>query len=764
MADVTIDAAISTATSRGMRSRVWVSADVGYQFYIDSGGTFVYSKTTDGGATWGAAVTIESATTNLAFDVWYDQWTPGSSGTLIHLAYFDSTADDMYYRSLDTTGSPTDSLGTRRVVFAGATAAASMSTVCSITKARSGNLYIAFEIDAGVERGFYRSTDSGVNWTSRTNGVLTGGNQWALLFPATGTGDDQDVFALRANGTTNNVTLDFYDDSANAWTLGSTLVGSIVDNTTDGTGQFLMSASIRHSDGHIIASILSERDSATGDHRVFDCTDHDTFSELTAIATNIDDHYNSQVFIDQSTDDIYVAYQGKRDGSEVIGLTARVYYVKSTDGGSTWSAGDTAYEQGTADESIHQLWSGLMGARFDVAWRSDSTVLKSNKVNSVTFSASGDVTATVTGASSAAQAGTVTVTGDALTTLTGASSAAQAGTVTATTAVDVTVVLTGVSSAGAAGDAASTGGATADTTGVQSAAQVGTLDVQGSATADLTGVSSASAAGDLTVLTGSDATVDLVGVAASSEAGTVAIVIDVAADTTGVASQAQAGTVTITGDANVELVGVSSAAAAGTVAASEASDATASVSGVASQAQAGTVQVAVDATAVTQGVSSQAQAGTVTAAADATADLTGVSAQTAAGGVVAFDADASVTLVGVSASSEAGTVTAFGPDVTVVLVGVSASADAGQIVGVGDQASTTQPTSGSGVVMPVRRRRTKSFIGTPDQPVRPRKEKPKREDVVAILRGVAARGFAGAPLVVIDESMRRRGIAAALLA
>lgn len=43
-----------------------------------------------------------------------------------------------------------------------------------------------------------------------------------------------------------------------------------------------------------------------------------------------DDYWYPQVFIDQLTDDIYVVYNGKRDGSQTLGTATTVNYVKST--------------------------------------------------------------------------------------------------------------------------------------------------------------------------------------------------------------------------------------------------------------------------------------------------------------------------------------------------------------------------------------------------------------------------------------------------
>jgi hypothetical protein len=386
MADVAV-VSISTSTPRGQRSLVFTTADVGYQFYITTGGGFSYKKTTDGGATWSAAVPIGTAPSCIGFDVWFDQWTPGDTGTLIHTWFFDTTVDDVLYRTLDTNG---DTLGTQRVVFAGATAVAGIGVFVSGTKAVGGNLYCAFDIDAGAELGFYRSTDGGVNWASRDATLVEATGDWARLFPAN-VADPQDIWALYFDADANALTLKEHDDSAGTTSESATIV-TIVENTTDLTGQYPFSASLRHSDGHLIIDAVTERDTATSDHRVFDVNGTGSIVEKTAITTNIDDHYYTAVFIDQTTDDIYVTYVGKRDGTEVLGSTVKAYYTKSTDGGTTWTTGDTAYMEAAAG-NVQQTWTPLMGPRFYVTWRQASTLLQGNAVNSVTFTAG--VTGTV---------------------------------------------------------------------------------------------------------------------------------------------------------------------------------------------------------------------------------------------------------------------------------------------------------------------------------------------------------------------------------
>jgi hypothetical protein len=383
MADVSIDAAILADTARGLRSVVFTTASIGYFFYIDSTGTFVYSKTTDGGATWGAAVAISAQTTDIAFDVWFDKWTPGDSGTLIHTWCFDTGVDDLRYRTLDTA---TDTLGTLRVVNAAASALAGRSAFISGTKCASGRLYCAANIDGGTEDFLFTSNDAGVTWGTNLSTTFHVGTDQCLLFPAMNAGSNDDIVAIFQNSAGNILQLKTWIFRDAGPSAGGTM-NTLVINTTDLTGQNLFSASIRHSDGHIIVVSCSERDSATGDMQVYDCNvtysggPIFTSTAKTAITTNIDDCYYPAVFIDQNTNDIYVAYQGKRDGSEVLGTTTKTYYTKSTDGGTTWSAGDTAYQEGATSANF-QTWAPISGPLFYVGWRVGTTLV-GNKVNAV---------------------------------------------------------------------------------------------------------------------------------------------------------------------------------------------------------------------------------------------------------------------------------------------------------------------------------------------------------------------------------------------
>lgn len=373
MADVSIDAAIVDATARGMRSVVFTTASVGYWFFVDGDGDFSYVKTTDGGATWGVAVQIGPNDTDLSYDVWYDQWTPGdTTGTKIHMAWFGSTADDALYRSLDTNG---DTLGTQTTVFVGATAVSGAGNCISITKARDGKLYCAFDLDAGAERGLHRSTDGGATWSADLDDTFVEDTRDRfLLFPASNTGDNADIWCVYQDASANGLTLKMWDSSAAAASESATIqthIESVEGLPNESVG---FSASIRHSDGHLILAAVSERDTATADHQVWDINGTGSITALTAITTDIDDHYYPAVFIDQNTNDIYVAFNGLRDGSETLTTSTKVYYTKSTDDGTTWSAGSTAYMENAAG-AVFQVWAPLMGPRFYVGWKIGTTLL-----------------------------------------------------------------------------------------------------------------------------------------------------------------------------------------------------------------------------------------------------------------------------------------------------------------------------------------------------------------------------------------------------
>src|SRR3990167_11274683 len=268
MADVTIEASMDAPTARGMRAVVFVSATIGYCFFIDSDADFFYLKTTDGGASWTGATEIDTdpTTTVAAFDVWYDQWTPGDSGTLIHIWWGEAGLDDVNYVSLDTAD---DSLGTQVIAFAGNTLLAGRGVFVSGTKTRSGYLYCAYDIDAGAEKGLSRSTDGGATWGPLSTTFVEATIDQCLLFPASNTGDDNDCWAVYHDASADALTLKMWDSSAASATESATIV-ALIEGVTNLVHQYGFSGTVRHSDGHLLVATVSNYDTATADHQVWD--------------------------------------------------------------------------------------------------------------------------------------------------------------------------------------------------------------------------------------------------------------------------------------------------------------------------------------------------------------------------------------------------------------------------------------------------------------------------------------------------------------
>src|SRR3972149_1757014 len=241
-------------------------------------------KTTNGGLTWSAATDIFTGTVE-AFDVWYDQWTPGDTGRIIHIWYIQGgTGDDILYTRLNTV----DDVQTDITVVSLTSTVAGRGQFISGTKARGGNLYCAFDIDAGAETGMYRSVDNGATWTSRTSPVEATIDQ-CKLFPAN-VADANDIWLLYQDASTDELTLKAYDAAG------------------------------------------------ASDLKVYDINGTGSLTALTDIATNVQDIYYPSVFLNQNQPDwIYVAHIGVTGGTSTLGTSVPVVYSLSKNRGLTWT-------------------------------------------------------------------------------------------------------------------------------------------------------------------------------------------------------------------------------------------------------------------------------------------------------------------------------------------------------------------------------------------------------------------------------------------
>lgn len=301
-----------------------------YAFMSFSNNQAAYVKSVDNGLSWSPRTFVGGIGAVGGWSIWYDKWTPGDTGTLIHIWTIDSTTDDVHYQTLDTAD---DSLSSVVVVHTGTTFLD--GGFLSGCKAVNGYLYVAFDGNGGAETGFYRSTDAGVNWTSRDNSINEGGaGDLYQLVTAPNAADDADIQAVFWDASADALSLKEYDDSANTWAETS-ISGSMVE-VAKATASPQFSCAIRESDGHLIVVAWNEYNTTTADLLCWDINGGASITAKTTIHTNVQFCILAHLYVDQDSDALAVTYIGSGAGTD--GTTKGVYCKRSTDGGTTWGS------------------------------------------------------------------------------------------------------------------------------------------------------------------------------------------------------------------------------------------------------------------------------------------------------------------------------------------------------------------------------------------------------------------------------------------
>jgi len=365
MADTQIEATAYSFTNERMNPRglVWSSPTNGYIFYINSLLDLVYRKTTDGGMSWSSTNAVSGSVSCLRFAIWYDKWTSGDTGDVIHICWMEDGDDDAHYNSFSVSD---DTLDGEVIVASGSTTdggATWVNNVISITKSRGGNIYVGGWLDNDGENFFARATDSpATSFTGKTS--MADGNEVDKIMLLPGNeADSNDIWCLYQDVSGNQMTLKVYDDTADTWAETSA-IDAIIENAS----WWGWDCTTRHSDG---ASLLAmwESHQATGTPDPA-CAFHElansgSFTKLTDV--HADDNIYSVVgmMINQQNDDIYVAYNTATSVTPIV-------YKKSVDGGSTW--GDQTAMSETSDD--HRLVMGGTsvddaGGRWQPCWYND---------------------------------------------------------------------------------------------------------------------------------------------------------------------------------------------------------------------------------------------------------------------------------------------------------------------------------------------------------------------------------------------------------
>jgi hypothetical protein len=340
-AQATIDASIHTTVAShngGSPTTVFTSQSIGYAFYRDSGGGCAYSKTTDGGANWGAAVTVDSQTDCLQIAVWYDRWTPGdTTGNLIHIATIDSGDDDIWYRNLDTS-SDTLSAGptniTSGLAYAGTLVAGTNHV--AIAKATDGRLFanVTDASDNIMVTCTTTCTTAG-NWSVSEPGSWTTGNDFQLLIPRL-SGEMMFIW-WDISVSTNDIKYSRYTGTWSAFAN----IDTALDN---GTYDASFGAAVDPSDGDVYLAYAGQAATLGTDDdvrvRKFAGT---SWTALTDVVTNsvcagVSNCGITGVKIsrDNNTGYLYVLYSAQ--STPGTASTGNLYWKYSTNDGSSWSS------------------------------------------------------------------------------------------------------------------------------------------------------------------------------------------------------------------------------------------------------------------------------------------------------------------------------------------------------------------------------------------------------------------------------------------
>lgn len=346
--EATIDATTSTTNldHRGQPALVFINDTIGYMFYKDSGtATIGYSKTTDGGDTWGARVATTAQTDIAGFNIWYDRWTPGdTTGTIIHIAMTDTGGDDIWYDTVNTNG---DAQGTEVALDATAVTLTTTDKL-TITKNTTGTIFVGYAdaSTAGISkvRKCSVTCSTGTNWANAGTSPLTQTTDYIKLVPlASG-----NVMLIQDLLASNTVRSNIYRTN-NTWSGWTTIDASVVENTNYPD---TISATVDRSTNYIYLAYGADiAGTNTADIRTA-IYNGATWTRKTDVITNANTVTNFDIFRDENTGDIYCAYLRGTAGSSM-----NAYYKKSTDGMVTWS---TENQFNTVTGDLRWMYMNMM--------------------------------------------------------------------------------------------------------------------------------------------------------------------------------------------------------------------------------------------------------------------------------------------------------------------------------------------------------------------------------------------------------------------
>lgn len=349
-AEVTITTTPNTTASVHTKigsNTVFIDDQTGYKFFryglAPSNGMCGYSKTTDGGASWGSFVTVDAQSDCIGISVWYDRWTPGmTSGNYIHIVTIDTSDDEMFYNRLDTTN---DSLLVSSSISACSGCAGVYATATnkpSITVATDGVIYVNTDDGNGTNiRQCSTSCNLSASWSTVGSAPQGNTNTYSLLLPLA----SSEVILINRS-TTNVLRSSIWNGSS--WSSFTTIDGGAIRNTTYDPA-VVGTVDIDTNDIYL-AYVADNNDFVTADHDIRTAYyDGSSWTTKTNVITNDATRGILQVAIarDLNNGDIYVAYTART----TIGTanTGNVYSKKSQDKMSNWGSEVGPYNGSSGD-------------------------------------------------------------------------------------------------------------------------------------------------------------------------------------------------------------------------------------------------------------------------------------------------------------------------------------------------------------------------------------------------------------------------------
>jgi hypothetical protein len=333
-ATVTIDDSLYTTRNvhNGSSPTIVFTSDlVGYAFYVDSDGTCAYSKTTDGGINWGGAVTVDSQTDCIRIAVWYDRWTPGDSGTVIHISTMDSS--DLYYTSLNTA---TDTLTTtlNATDINQDNSFTINLNLHSITKGTDGDLYMGAQddLDSYVIK-CSASCDALENWVEAGTNPFDLAKDWLILMPLAG----GDIMAIRSDISAGDIQSKIYTDSNGNWAEGP-WIDIDTDAPVDTSYDAPFGATLNRSNNNIYLVYAAQTDvfGTDDDVRAALYSGGIWIAKTDVLTDDAKGITGVKIAMDENTNNLYVLYTGQTTPGTLS--SANIYYKKSADGMTSWEA------------------------------------------------------------------------------------------------------------------------------------------------------------------------------------------------------------------------------------------------------------------------------------------------------------------------------------------------------------------------------------------------------------------------------------------